>query len=519
MKLVKYVLLPLVAIVVLLFAFRVQLLSFAVGKYVATLNQDEKIPFTITYDEFTLDIAFGSLQLFNIHLTPKKVAETKNLQLVFTAKSFVIDGLNLKKLLYKNLDVESIVLTEPNLIYYMKVDKEGKAIFERDSTKQNVPVPWLDILQATDLNHIAFVNGSINVFKVNRDTTQLLALHGYTIDVHGGSDSTLLDRTKENIVSFDSVYYNLGDKMHMKAARTVFNLKSKSLQLNGVRVGHVEKRKSFLNKLKYKANWMDLAVDHIEMNGLDFGKLEEIKLVVDSIKVSGANVKIADKSGLKRPKGFQGKMINDWFMAIPEALNFKHLQAKDVKLTYTMHDMPFEGDMVIPIKIDLLEGDFTDNIAAVSVKAFLFSSPVRLHVKAHIDSSYKTDVSCQIKNIDKVWFTKITHTFIGVDFVEGDQMSMDFNYRYHGQAAITTGIMDFRYKNLKVFVNRRVDHERHSNMLTFAANSIIKNNNFPGEKKYVKAPIDFKKKEFQGFIGHLIFCALDGAQYAMIKKK
>ena len=79
--------------------------------------------------------------------------------------------------------------------------------------------------------------------------------------------------------------------------------------------------------------------------------------------------------------------------------------------------------------------------------------------------------------------------------------------------------MDFRFKNLKVVVNRRVNHEQNSGLISFAANTVIKNNNFPGEKNYVKAPIKFQKKEFQGFIGHLIFSALDGAQYAMRKKK
>lgn len=494
-----------------------------VNQYVDKLNKSPEVFIHIDYEKFAFDPVFGTLKLKQLSLQPKQQAKHLNLDLNFSAKAIDVFGIGLNKLITQDIGVAQLHIIEPKLKYYAKVDEEGKFIINREIgvNKEKEKSPWLHAIENTSLEHLRFADGEVELYKVREDTTLFLQLFGYNIEVFEKAVGELSDLNK-SYISFDSLRFNLGKEFMLYTHGLYLDLWEKKLSLEDIYLRNQQAKIDYLNKNKYLVDWKEFKVDHLELTNLNLGELEQIKFHFDSLNLENLDIIVAERGDRKKPAGHQGKLINDWFMSIPKAVDFNYAFVKGGQINYQMYRAPFTGNMLLPFKLNsiFLSKDSLHQIE-IDIDASIYDSPLYSQLAFYADSSYKTDVSIRIEDIKRGWFNKIAIPVFGAEITKGELSLLAFNYSYSGLYASAHGSMDFRYRDLKVRLQQRKgkNKEKKHGLLSFAANTVLKHNNYPEHNGYVKGAINYKRPLKKSFFGHMIKCMMQGLEYCVLKKK
>ena len=468
-KKIKITLWSIAGLALVVFLIRGTILSSLVDQYVKALNAEEEIPITIAYENFRFSAVTGSLSLRGLKLSPKSIAEKKNLDLDFSAEAIRVVGIDIWKLIEQDININTIEFLEPKFHYYMKVDENGKAIREKkaeekpknDTTRRESP--WVEALKASNLHHLVFKDGEVRLFKVfeENDTTSFVELYGYEIDLHERTYGEM-DQRFTNHIRFDSLQFYLGEEFTLFTKDVYVDFNAKNVNMNNVYLKNNRVKRPYFKSLKYKKDWKEFKMDHVRLTNLDIWDIENFKFDPDSIIVDNLHIAVSEPGDIGQKPGHHGKLINDWFIGIPDIVHFNHIYVRGGNVAYEMVNAPFQGDLNIPFTIGTIQLDREEeNTLAVQIKnAQIFDSPLHSKMSIRMDSSYITSVAVRVENIGNDWFNKVTMPLAGAELVRGEIELLDFHYSYKGLLATANGRMDFRYRNLKVNLAQRKEKNK-----------------------------------------------------------
>jgi len=511
------------------------------GRYILSINSDSvkihmiSMSLDLGYTEFKRDSAVEDysgvplLDKFDVHAT---------------FESFRIDAFKLITfLISEKIMIHRILLDQPSIVIRKNIhyDLEKETAVSTDSLPpQSInydadsvladTLAWEEFHQSRDAltPHI-----EINEFQISKASFAFYDGHKTNPmqEVHG------LDFKVKRFISDDEDDIEVEDaEIHIDSASSLVSkniarltvkgvyLHPDSVHINFLHFGHIVDRYR-INRIKgFRASWLNIGVEDIEIQGLHPGKMiSDSILNIDKASIGNVNLYLfKDKEEL---------VINPAHKALPPE------QLRSIPLPLLVDTVEIEkGKFTIDMQAAkaIKPGSITlDHFHAkilniTNIKEELANNPmmqlsadfvVMDSAKLNLDARFKIDspedrywLSCQSKPFN----ASILNEFLGsqffIEFPRGDITHLTFEFEGNNKANV--GTMDMEYTNLKV--QKLKDYEKYiegkpnTGFIAGVGNLLIPRNRSHEHKNYKPAVIYYEKEYNRDFIHGTVMSLLSG---------
>lgn len=470
-------------------------------------------------DKFDVHVRFEALKINAMHAFQ-----------LFLSKKIVVDQIALKApaiVIRKNLyyraedDVKSLQdsIPGPGINYASDSVVADTLAWKEFHESRSAVTPSVDI------DTFSIENASLQFF----DGRKKLPVHeiygldfnltGFTSDRH--NDVEVVDAS----IQVDSVSALVSKNIaRLKVAG--LNIHPDSIHIDRLHFGHIIDRYK-INKIRgFRASWLNINVDDINIWGIHPGKMVSDSIVnIDKTSIGYVNLYLfKDKEEL---------IINPAHKALPPE------QVRNITIPIAMDTLEIiDGDLLIDMEAPKAKAPGSislNNLHAVilnmtNMKENLALNPLmelqaELSVMnaAHLtlNSRFKIDseedqfwVKCHADPFD----VRILNGFLGsqffIEFPSGNINHLEFEFEGNNKANV--GTMDLEFEGLKVGklkdYSKYLDDKPNTGLIAGVGNMLIPNNRSKTDKNYKQAVIYYEKEYNRDFIHGTIMSLLSGAE-------
>jgi hypothetical protein len=304
------------------------------------------------------------------------------------------------------------------------------------------------------------------------------------------------------------------------------NIHPDSIHIDRLHFGHIIDRYK-INKIRgFRASWLNINVDDINIWGIHPGKMVSDSIVnIDKTSIGYVNLYLfKDKEQL---------IINPAHKALPPE------QVRNIPIPIAIDTLEIiSGDLIIEMEAPKAKAPGSINLNQLhatitnitNIEENLSSNPVMelqadLSVMnaAHVslNSKFQLDsqddqfwVKCQADPFD----VRVLNGFLGsqffIEFPSGDIKKLDFQFEGNNKANV--GTMDMEFADLKVSklkdYHKYLDEKPNTGFIAGVGNLLIPKNRSMEDKSYKQAVIYYEKEYNRDFIHGTIMSLLSGAE-------
>ncbi len=371
-----------------------------------------------------------------------------------------------------------------------------------------------------------------------------LSILGGSFAFFGGVVDYPIQRADGVNLQLKGVYYEDGERIYtaedlsfeVDSASTLVSQNMAKLSFHGLHVsteaihidhlhyGHVISPAA-VNRIKgFRASWLNIEVDHINLPIVDVEKMiEESSLLIPMLSIDNVNLHFYKHKYEKR--------INPEYKALPQEL------VEDIPLRFALDSLVVANASLL---IEMLAEDAkspgrltldTSRLTITNVTNIpsrIATDPVmelnlttKLMREAPASVNFKFDLSSDDLGYNTILQAGPMRAELLNDLI-GSQVFIEFrsgyidriDLRYHGDKRANVGKMDFEYTNLRMRklenAAQYMEGQPKGGFLSSVANIVIPKNNTPDMKKYFQGLVYYEREYNRDFIHGMIMSLVSG---------
>lgn len=517
-----------ITIVILLFATTYFLQRWLEYNIEDLINADEDRAYNVSYKDLDLNPFFKGFKLEEVSITPlNKFTGT-----IITCKinKIVVDGLNWRELAANgNALIKEISFVSPDF----------ELTIAANDTSQNVPSKDVqeffgDILSRVQVKNFRLVEGSILLNKGGQEKVEIG--HVGKVDFYAKDIETdslqwkymIPFKTSEFSSSLEDIYYKVDEHSSLSIASVIYLPQESSINLTEL---SLDLNKSFYEISKTKGEQKDLLaikLESVSVNGLatknhQYGSLD---VQSRSVIIDGLDLWAYKNKNLPVYNERRKPMFSKMIAAIPFDINIDTILIKNtiVKYTELANGKDNDGTITLNKMNGSIYGFSTiDSIQRLN-KSFTLNVSSRLNNKGNLNMNlnvpYDKDAFKLKAKLTKYPMKTLNTTIkpmLGVVIESGNLNVLDFDMK--ASSSQSTNKMIFQYDNLKLTVlDDNKEYSKKRGLISSVANTMIREENLPNEKRYAVANYSTKRNVYRGPFNLIWFSIQDGLKEIILSK-
>ena len=483
------------------------------SKFLDRINSNPDRAYNITYSDFDLNTFLKGITLNEVSIEP--INPGTGTLITGHVDYATINGLVWKDLLFgKNLNINEIAFEQPLFEITPSTDTTKKA------SGKGLQVMFGDILSRVTLNSFRIQNGSIvlmdPISKNVKGEIKKVNILASEIETDSLKFKHIIPFQMGNInIDIEGVTFELNDYTHFKLGHFHYNLKEEEFSLNDISLGYtidwveVSKLVGIQNDI-IELNVKEIAIHKIEPSSNFYTQLD-----IDAQKVSidELNIKLQRNKNIPRPPDTAKPIFQGIVNAIPIAILIDSIQISNSSITYS--ELGANKNESGSIKIQQINGNITK--VTNMPKEQLNKGQLMASINASIEgeAEINLDLSVPYENstfsldldVGEMELTKLNPTLkplAGVEIVSG-QMSR-IKYQMEAGPIHSQNKLVFDYSDLHLIMINEKSKNKHKKkvLLSAIANTAIRANNLPGQKKYLTSDYQSQRNIYRSPINYII---------------
>lgn len=498
------------------------------SKYIRT---DQDRVYDIALEDIRINIWKGNFLARGIYINPRSDSLFhNNVTSFFTIKldTFLIKGLNIRDLLLKKkLNMDRVELIAAKSKFY-----QDTTVAYREKKKNSVPLK--DILsrefRSASVEQFNFRNASFAYYNLH-DTIQEFFADSISLRI----TSLFIDTATMNKripiayreMDFGFKHLEFTSMKYYSIGIGSFKILSgeNTLNINDFRLIPKYSKEQFSQRIPYETDWYDLNTSHIQLIGFDRDMFENNNtLSVDTLTILQPEVMIFRDKHVKDPPFKYKKLLGSLIMDLPVKIHFPYVTLSEGYLTYqeisetgrlpgevSLSELSVRADNLTNVPAFLGR----DSILSVTLNASL-NSEGALHLGMDIiipDKNNRFSVTGSLGSMPLASFNSFIENNLFISVESGDIKMMTYEFTCNDDRS--NGIMDFEYCDLK---GNLIDQkkEKDKKLVSALANTIVRNNNVRGSRKYKQSSIQVERRKDRGIVNFLVRSITHGMTSAAV---
>ena len=498
-------------------------------KLATMINENPQGFYVFEFDELDLRLLERKLILKGITIRPKPqafdslLAAKSPFRALFELqlKRITLHGFEVEKFMSNNkIEVVSLVIQKPQMSYYFNPNKK-----KPDNKTLPLKEIFSDALQEARLGRLTIEDAGFDIVDYTKDGFRI-TVKGLDIDL----DSARMSRaTLEKILPFDyadievsadGLLVKANEDFDINSGYMSFIVSDKTIIVHDLQINPRLSRRQFAKKYKVQKQWFALVVDSLRMNNLDIPAFMTTGIVhVQNLAIYQPNVALyKDKSKPMPP--FKKKLLPaSALRQIPWSLMVDTVAIHNG--TVIINETSALTGQRSHLSFYQLNGklyNFTNDSSRINQNPYMtLTASTRVMNQAPTTMKITVDLSSTLDyfevegRVDRVKadaFNKVLHPMMGIKVLNG--LIHQVNFSFSANDTLSTGGLDIDYENLKIEVSEaRADSEKaqRKGFMTFAANTLVKTHNRPGNKNYLHGIIYTQRnqqKDIWPYLWHAI---------------
>jgi|GEM_PF-2832683 len=302
------------------------------------------------------------------------------------------------------------------------------------------------------------------------------------------------------------------------------HISTTAIHIDRLHYGHVISAAA-VNRIKgFRASWLNIEVDHIDLPIADVDKMiEDSSLLIPRLNIENVNLHFFKHKYEKR--------INPGYKALPQelvqgipyrfALDSLVVDNATVLIEMLATDAKHPGQLTLDTS-KLTLTNMTNIPLRISTNPVMeLNLTTKLMREAPASVNFKFDLNSDDLGYNTILKAGPMRASLLNDFL-GSQVFIEFrsgfidriDLRYHGNKRANVGKMDFEYTNLRVRqledAEKYIDGKPKTGFLSGVANVIISKNNTPDMKKYKGGLVYYEREYNRDFMHGMIMSLVSG---------
>lgn len=498
-------------------------------KLATMVNENPQGYYAFEFDKLDLRVLERKLILKGITIRPKPhafdslLAADSPVRALFELhlKKIVLHDLDLENLMSNNkIKVASLDIQKPQMSYYFNPTKK-----KPDNKTLPLKEIFSDALQEASLGSLTIKNAGFDIIDYTKDGFRIKVKDlNIQLDSARMSPSTL-----QKILPFDyadikvsanGLFIKANEDFDINSGYMSFIVSDKTIIVHDLQINPRLSRNQFAKKYRVQKQWFALKVDSLRMSNLDIPAFMTTGIVhVQNLAIYRPNVALyKDKSKPMPP--FKKKLL-------PASALHK------IPWSLTVDSVGIYNGTVIINETSALTGqrshlsfyqlngnlyNFTNDSSRISQNPYMTltastkvmnQAPTTMKITVDLSSPLDYfEVEGRVGQVKADAFNKVLYPMMGVKVLNG--LIHQVTFSFSANDTLSTGDLDIDYENLKIEVSEaRADSEKaqRKGFMTFAANTLVKTHNQPGNKNYLHGIIYTKRnqqKDIWPYLWHAI---------------
>jgi len=489
------------------------------ANFQAKINANPDRAYNITYKDFDLHTFFSGVTLDKVSIQP--LNDTGGTVIIGNVDYATLKGLVWIELLFgKQLSIREISFEQPVFEITLSADTIKK------TSGKGIQAMFGDILSRANLKSFSIQHGSV----ILKDP-QSGVIKGQVKKVNIQADEIETDSVRlKNIIPFlmgnlivdiEDVSYDLNEYTQLSLGSIDYNLQRKEIVLHDISMGYsidwieVSKRVGIQNDI------IELGVKTLAIHQLEPSKkfYTDLDIMAQTIHLDGIHIKLQRNKNFSRAPDTVKPMFKEMIDNIPLALDIDSVQITNSSLIYS--ELGVKKEHSGTIEINQINGNIVGitNIPELQqnlgeLSADLTASlgglaPMKVNlVVPYQGEAFSLDVDVAAMELSKL--NPTLTPLAGVEIEKGELTRIKFHMnasRYHSQNKLI-----FDYSNLHMNMVKESKHhtEKKRFFLSALANAAIRNNNMPGQEKYLTAEYQSERNIYRSPVNYIIQGLIQG---------
>jgi virulence-associated protein VapD len=490
------------------------------------INSNPDREYDITYEDFDLHTLFKGVTLDKVSIRP--LNQSSGTVITGNVDYAILNGLDWADLLFgKRLYIREISFEQPIFEITLGTDTIKK------TNGKGIQSMFGDILSRADLNSFSLQNGSV-VLKESDNN-----IKGKIVKVNISAKEIQTDSVQlKNIIPFnmgnliiaiEDVSYDLNEYTHFKLGAINYNLQNKEIILHDISLGYSIDWVEVSKRLGIQNDIIELEIKTLASHQLEPSNefYTELDIKAESIQLDSLQIKLQRNKNFARPPDTVKPMFKEMIDGIPLSLEIDSVLISNSTLTY--RELGVEKDHSGSIEINQIDALFTgitnipelqQNLGQLSAQ---FTANLNRQSKMTIDlivpyqgESFKLDLDLEEMELTK--FNPTLKPLMGVE-IESGHLSR-IKYHMNASSHHSQNKLIFDYSNLHTnVIKERQDHsEKKRVLLSAIANAAVRNDNMPGQEKYLTAEYQSERNLYRSPINYIIHGLMQGVTHIVPRK-
>ncbi len=498
-------------------------------KLASMINENPQGYYVFEFDELDLRLLERKLILKGIIIRPKPLAFDSLLAAESPVRALF--ELQLKKIVLHDLDLENLISNNRIKVASLDIQKPQVSYYFNPTKKKpdNKTLPlkevFSDNLQEARLGRLTIEDAGFDIVDYTKDGFRI-AVKGLDIDL---DSARMSQATLEKILPFDyadikvsadGLLVKANEDFDINSGYMSFIVSDKTIIVHDLQINPRLSRRQFAKKYKVQKQWFALVVDSLRMNNLDIPAFMSTGIVhVQNLAIYKPNVALyKDKSKPMPP--FKKKMLPASALhSIPWGLMVDTVAIHNG--TVIINETSALTGQRSHLSFYQLNGNlynFTNDSSRINQNPYMTltastrvmnQAPTTMKITVDLSSTLDYfEVEGRVGRVKADAFNKVLHPMMGIKVLNG--LIHQVSFSFSANDTLSTGDLDIDYENLKIEVSEaRADSEKaqRKGFMTFAANTLVKTHNRPGNKNYLHGIIYTQRnqqKDIWPYLWHAI---------------
>jgi len=489
------------------------------ANFQAKINANPDRAYDITYEDFDLHTFFKGVTLDEVRIQP--LNKTGGTVITGNVDYATLKGLVWIELLFgKRLNIREISFEQPVFEVTLSNDTVKK------TSGKGIQAMFGDILSRAKLSSFSIRNGSVILKEPESGT-----IKGEVKKVNIQADEIETDSIRlKNIIPFlmgnliidiEDVNYDLNEYTHLSLGSIDYNLQDQELVLHDISMGYTIDWIEVSKRVGIQTDIIELDIKTFAIHQLEPSNqfYSDLDIKAQTINIDSLHIKLQRNKNFERPPDTVKPMFKEMIDNIPLALDLDSVAISNSSVTYS--ELGAKKEESGTIVINEINGNIVGitNIPELQQKLGQLSANLTASLSGQAAMNVALVVpyngesftlNVEVGNMDLVKLNPTLTPLAGVEIESGELNGIKFYM--NASKANSQNKLIFDYSDLHMnMVKESKDHtEKKRLFLSAVANAAIRNNNIPGEDKYLTANYQSERNMYRSPVNYIIQGLIQG---------
>ena len=393
-----------------------------------------------------------------------------------------------------------------------------------DSTKKDngkgMQTLFGDILSRVNVKRFSIQNGSVEIkekstgnIKASLKSLNVEAREILTDSLHW--KHIIPFQLGDLKITIDSVAVRLNDYTNLSLGHFRYDLKQKEIVLNDISLDYSIDWVNVSQQLGFQNDIIELKLKELTIHNLEPSSefYTSLDIAAEKISLDSLEIKLQRNKNLTRPPDEQKPMFNGIIEGIPVALKLDSLQITNSTVSYS--ELGIKKDESGTVKIGEINGlitkitNFPKNQQEWKQMTANLDSKIAdtAPIKVSLNMPYDRESFTLNSNVGSMNLNVLNPTLkplAGVKIESGKMQRIQ--YSMNAGKYVSKNNLIFDYSNLHLNLIKKNEDKKVKKLVikSLIANSAVRNNNIPGDKKYLTAEYESTRNIYRSPVNYII---------------